>query len=101
MVKETNHTIPILLDSHCIDHSRYLNYNEGRDRKEVRQMTERTNEEMKDWSEEKKQAFVNRIITFISGSDEEHFHRITDGLSNQEIEEYLEECPEFRKYWRK
>lgn len=65
-------------------------------------MTETQSEErMKNWSKETKRAFVNRVITFISENDEDYFYRITQGLSNQEIEEYLKECPEFRKYWRK
>lgn len=58
------------------------------------------------WSEEemevlrKEQRVLRRIFDFLMEDDEVFFHKIIDGLTDEEVEEYLNECPEFRKYWK-
>ena len=41
-----------------------------------------------------------KILEFVTESDEAFFRRITEGLTDEEVEEYLQEFPEFRKYWK-
>ncbi len=46
------------------------------------------------------QRVLRRVLDFIMEDDEVFFYKMIDGLNDDEIEEYLTECPEFRKYWK-
>ncbi len=53
------------------------------------------------WGDGIKQDGLWRILEFVTESDEVFFKKITKGLTEEEIEEYLQEFPEYRKYWNK
>lgn len=43
---------------------------------------------------------LRRVAAFMQEDDETFFRRTIRGLTDSEIEEFLEECPEFRPYWK-
>lgn len=52
------------------------------------------------WNDEIGKDAMWKILEFVTESDEVFFRRITEGLTDEEVEEYLQEFPEFRKYWK-
>lgn len=46
-----------------------------------------------------KEEAVKRVADFMREDDESFFRRIIQGLTVPEIEEFLDECPEFKKFW--
>lgn len=52
------------------------------------------------WNDENGKDAMWKILEFVTESDEAFFRRITEGLTDEEVEEYLQEFPEFRKYWK-
>ena len=52
------------------------------------------------WNDESGKDAMWKILEFVTESDEAFFRRITEGLTDEEVEEYLQEFPEFRKYWK-
>ena len=53
------------------------------------------------WSEKISERDMMKVMAFVMEDDEVFFRRITSGLTDAEIEEYLLDFPEFRKYWKK
>lgn len=53
------------------------------------------------WSEKISERDMMKVMAFVMEDDEVFFRRITSGLTDAEIEEYLQDFPEFRKYWKK
>lgn len=43
---------------------------------------------------------IQRVAAFMQKDDETFFKHIIQGLTGSEIEEFLEECPEFRPFWK-
>lgn len=62
------------------------------------EMNKAANEEM--YGERERDDPMERVLRFLMEDDETFFHRITEDLTDEEIEEYLEECPEDRIYWK-
>lgn len=56
------------------------------------------NEQTEKWGEEMKQEAQERIARFLQEDDETFFARITKGLTKEEIEEFVQECPEYQKF---
>lgn len=52
------------------------------------------------WKDNIGQEDIWKILEFVTESDEAFFKKITEGLTDEEVEEYLQEFPEFRKYWK-
>ena len=52
------------------------------------------------WNDEIGKDAMWKILECVTESDEAFFRRITEGLTDEEVEEYLQEFPEFRKYWK-
>lgn len=56
------------------------------------------NEQTEKWGEEMEQEAQERIARFLQEDDEAFFARITNGLTKEEIEEFVRECPEYQKF---
>lgn len=53
----------------------------------------------KEWRKRTNDEAIKRVAEFMREDDESFFHRIIQGLTVPEIEEFLHECPEFQKFW--
>lgn len=55
----------------------------------------------KEWKEKLNEEVMKRVADFMKEDDEAFFQRTIQGLDLEEIEAFLEECPELRRFWNK